>query len=115
MNALFFALAVANTGHLTASKSEGFLEEEWKEKVAQISQAGLHLEIMQMVSRVPREDARALLGDIFLRKIRHEIWGQFLVEQTKTDKDENGTFISHYGYYACALKHVFRCYNLPIL
>lgn len=88
MNIRFLKWAVANAGRLAALKSEGFLEEEWNERAAQMSQDELHVEITHVVSKVLRMDERAFLGKISLEKLGFEAWGQFIVEQTKRTKME---------------------------
>ena len=114
MNIRFLKWAVANAGRLVALKSEGFPEEEWNERAARLSQDELHVEITHVVSKVLRMDERAFLGKISLEKLGFEAWAQFIVEQTKTDKDGNETYLANYGNYACALKHMFRCLDLPL-
>ena len=80
-----------------------------------MSQDELHVEITHVVSKALRMDERAFLGKISLEKLGFEAWGQFIVEQTKTDKDGNETYLANYWNYACALKHMFRCLDLPLL
>lgn len=115
MDIRFLKWAVPNANSLAMLKSKGFLEEEWKEIVAQMSLTDLHAEITHVVSKVLRMDERALFAEISLEKLGFEAWGQFKVEQTKTGKDANKTYLSNYGSYAFAFKHMFRCLGLALL